>query len=388
MTRSVSTLVIGGGVIGASVAWHLLQRGEHNVLVVDASPEPGMGSTGRATGGYRGQFATRINVQLSLLSRAKLLRFADDVGADAEYRPVGYLFLADDAAMMTAFREARAVQHAAGLTEACELSLDDAQRINPDVVMDGVTGAAWCPSDATIRPLKILRGYLDAAQRGGIQVQWNTEVRSMERNAAGLITHVHAGDERIAVGQVVNAAGAWSANIAALVGIDLPVRPTRRQIACTVPLTTLDDGFPMTIWARDAFHLRVRDGRALLNWPIDIPRDDPYALDLDQPLVERVWAVARERVPAMRATTLDPAAHWVGLYEMSPDKTVIFGRAPGCDNLVLVNGSSGHGVMHSPILGQLAAELLCDGATSTLDTHPLRLGRFADGESLPLSGML
>jgi sarcosine oxidase, subunit beta len=388
MTRSVSTLVIGGGVIGASVAWHLLQRGERDVLVVDATSEPGMGSTGRATGGYRGQFSTAINVQLSLLSRAKLLRFMDDVGVDPEYRPVGYLFLADDHAMLAAFREARAVQHAAGLTEARELSLDEAQRISPNVVMDGVIGAAWCPSDATIRPLKILRGYLDAAQRGGVHVQWNTTIQRMDRDASGRITHVHVGAERVAVGTVVNAAGAWSANIAALAGVDLPVRPTRRQIACTVPLTTLDDSFPMTIWARDAFHLRVRDGRALLNWPIDIPRDDPYSLELDQPLIDRVWAIAQHRVPAMRTTTLDPAAHWVGLYEMSPDKTVIFGRAPGCENLLLVNGSSGHGVMHSPILGQLAAEVLCDGATTALNVHALRLGRFADGEALPLSGML
>lgn len=388
MTRSVSTLVIGGGVIGASVAWHLMQRGARDVLVVDASPEPGMGSTGRATGGYRGQFANTINVRLSLLSRAKLLRFASDIGVDPEYRPVGYLFLADDQAMLDAFRAARDIQHAAGLTEAVELSLDEAQRINPRVAMDGVIGAAWCPSDATIRPLKILRGYLDAAQRGGVMVQWNAPVRGMTRDASGRITHVDVAGESIEVERVVNAAGAWSATIARHAGVDLPVTPTRRQIACTVPLTTLDDDFPMTIWARDAFHLRVRDGRALLNWPIDTPRADPYALDVDQPLIDRVWKVAQERVPAMRTTSLDPAAHWVGLYEMSPDKTVIFGRATECENLFLANGSSGHGVMHSPIIGQLMAELLCDGATSTLDVHALRLSRFADGEALPLSGML
>ncbi len=374
--------------IGASVAWHLLQRGERDVLVVDAAPEPGKGSTGRATGGYRSQFANAINVRLSLLSRAKLLRFVDDVGVDPEYNPVGYLFLADDAAMLESFREARVVQHAAGLLEACELSLDAAQRISPNVLMDGVIGAAWCPSDGTIRPMKILRGYLDAAQRGGVQVQWNTPVRGMDRDASGRITHVRAGSERIAVGQVVNCAGAWSAPIAAFAGVDLPVRPARRQITCTEPLTTLDDDFPMTIWARDAFHLRVRDGRALLNWPIETLRDDPYALDLDQSLVDRVWAIAQERVPAMRSTALDPDAHWVGLYEMSPDKTVIFGRAPGCENFILVNGSSGHGVMHSPILGQLTAELLCDGATHSLDVRSLRPERFAEGDALPLSGML
>ena len=388
MTRFVSTLVIGGGVIGASVAWHLQQRGVRDVLVVDASPGPGGGSTGKATGGYRGQFATAINVQLSLLSRAKLQRFAADTGVDAQYDPVGYLFLADDAPTLEAFRAARAIQHAAGLTEACELSLDDAQRINPHVDMDGIIGAAWCPSDATIRPLQILRGYLESAQRGGVQVQWNAPVRGMTLDGTGRITHVDVAGEQIAVGQVVNAAGAWAAPIAGMAGVTLPVVPTRRQIACTEPLTTLDDRFPMTIWARDAFHLRVRDGRALLNWPIDTPRSNPYALDVDQPLVDAVWAVARERVPAMRDTALDPSAHWVGLYEMSPDKTVIFGHAPGCENLLLVNGSSGHGVMHSPILGQLSAELLCDGATSTLDVRPLRPTRFAEGAALPISGML
>ena len=350
--------------IGASVAWHLQQRGVRDVLVVDASPEPGCGSTGKATGGYRGQFANRINVELSLLSRAKLLRFVDDVGVDPEYRPVGYLFLADDQATLDSFRAARDIQHAAGLTEACELTLDEAQRINPHVVLDGVVGAAWCPSDATIRPLNILRGYLDAARHGGVQVQWNAPVQGMEREANGCITHVTVAGERIAVGQVVNAAGAWSARIAAMAGVDLPVTPARRQIACTEPLTALDDSFPMTIWTRDAFHLRIRDRRALLNWPVDTLRDDP------------------------RTTALDASAHWVGLYEMSPDKTVIFGRARSCDNLLLVNGSSGHGVMHSPILGQLAAELLCDGATRTLDVHALRLERFAEGDAQPISGLL
>lgn len=374
--------------IGASVAWHLQQRGARDVLIVDASSGPGEGSTGRATGGFRAQFANTINVQLSLLSRAKLHRFADDTGTDAGFRSVGYLFLLDESAALDAFRDARAIQHAAGLTEATELTLSEAQRINPLVEMDGVIGAAWCPTDATIRPMQILRGYLDAARRGGVRVQWNAAVQGMTRNADGRITHVTVDGERIAVEMVVNAAGAWAAPIAAMAGFDLPVRPARRQIACTEPLTTLDDSFPMTIWARDAFHLRVRDGRALLNWPVDTPRDDPFALDVDQPLVDAVWAVAQQRVPSLRASALDPAAHWVGLYEMSPDKTVILGRAPGCANMLLVNGSSGHGVMHSPILGQLVAELICDGAAQSLDVRPLRPERFAEGDALPLSGML
>ena len=133
MTASVSTLIIGGGVIGASVAWHLVQRGERDILIVDAAAEPGMGSTGRATGGFRAQFANDINVRLSLLSREKLRRFVDDTGVDPEYNPVGYLFLCDDAPTLDAFRVMRDMQHAAGLNEACEISVDEAARINPNV---------------------------------------------------------------------------------------------------------------------------------------------------------------------------------------------------------------------------------------------------------------
>jgi sarcosine oxidase, subunit beta len=388
MSRSVSTLVIGGGVIGASVAWHLRRRGVRDVLVVDAAPGPGEGSTGRATGGYRAQFATAINVRLSVLSRAKLRTFADDTGVDPGVREVGYLYLADDEATMAAFRASHAVQQAAGATDVRAISVDEAAQINPHVDLSGVIGASWCPSDSTIRPRNILRGYMESAQRDGVTFEWNAPVRGMHLDASGRIAAVDVNGEMVHVDHVVNAAGAWSAPIAAMAGVSLPVVPTRRQVACTVPLTTLDDGFPMTIWTRDAFHLRVRDGRALLNWPIDTPRADPYALDVDQPLVDRVWQIAQERVPILRETALDPSAHWAGLYEMSPDKTVIFGRAAGCENLILVNGSSGHGVMHSPILGQLVSELLLDGATHTLNTHALRPTRFAEGDALPPSGLL
>jgi sarcosine oxidase, subunit beta len=208
MTRSVSTLVIGGGVIGASVAWHLVQRGERDVLIVDASAGPGHGSTGKASGGYRGQYANSINVRLSVLARAKLRTFEQDTGVDPGYNPVGYLFLADDATTMRALADARAIQHAAGLTEARELTVAEAAAISPNVLMDGVIGATWCPTDGTIRPLKILRGYLEAAQRGGARVEWSRAVGGMDRAHDGRITHVTVAGERIAVGQVVNAAGA------------------------------------------------------------------------------------------------------------------------------------------------------------------------------------
>ena len=390
--RSPSVLVVGAGVVGASVAWHLAARGAADVLLVDAAPGPGAGSTGRAVGGFRGQFATAPNVRLSVLAREKLLRFADEVGADPGYREVGYLFLAHDRAALDALRAARRVQHACGLTQAVELTPDEAAAINPHVLLAGAVGASWCPTDGTTRPLQILRGYLDDAERRGVRVAWDTRVTGVERDASGRIVRVRTSRDDVTPGVVVNAAGPWAGQLAALAGVDLPVRPVRRQIAVAEPAPDmpLDDAFPMTIWTSDVFHLRVRDGRALLNWPVDTPSPSGSAEDLTvhRPWVDEVWEKARGRVPALRAGRLDDDAHYVGLYEMSPDKSLILGVAPGCPNMILANGSSGHGVMHAPATGQLVAELVLDGRATAMDVHALRPERFAEGDALPLSGIL
>ena len=326
-------------------------------------------------------------MRLSLLARDKLRRFEAEVGTDPQYREVGYLFLCDGPAHLAAFREARAVQHACGLHEAAEITAAEAAALAPHARLDGVAGAAWCPTDGTIRPMEILRGYLGGVERAGIPVHWNARVTGVEQDAGGRIVAVESTAGRFTPGQVVNAAGAWAGGVAALAGVELPVRPARRQIAVAVG-HGLPDEIPMTNWARDAFHLRVRDGQALLNWPVDTPASDPFSLELHRPWVEATWAMARERVPAMAHARLDDGAHWAGLYELSPDKTVILGHDPACPNLLLVNGSSGHGVMHSPVLGHLAAELLLDGRASLLDVHPLRPARFAEGDAHPVNDLL
>mgnify|MGYP002777130412 CR=1 FL=1 len=387
---SADVVVVGGGVVGASVARALARRGVRDVVVLDRAPGPGTGdgSTGRATGGYRAQFTAAINVRLSLLARDVLRRFADETGVDAGYRPVGYLFLVHDDATFALLAAAQSVQRGCGLVEARMLGPEEARACNPQVRLDGAVGAAWCPTDGTIRPLELLRGFREDGARHGVRHVWDAPVTALVRGGDGRITHVVAGGARIACGHVVNAAGPWAAALAAMAGVTLPVVPVRRQVCTTAPLTALDDDFPMTIWTKDAFHLRVRDGRALLNWPVDTPAARPDALTIHEPWVDATWAMAQARVPALAHATLDRAATWAGLYEMTPDRTAILDVAPGCDNLVLVNGSSGHGVMHSPALGPLAAELLLDGRTTTLDTTPLRLARFADGAPHPVHDVL
>jgi sarcosine oxidase subunit beta len=380
-------VILGGGIMGASVAWHLAQRGVCDVLLVDRAESPGQGSTGRATGGYRAQYATSINVRLSLLSRAKLLAFADDTGGAAGYAPCGYLWLASTERELAALDEARQVQHASGLAEALAVTPDDIRRLNPAVAPDGVLGGAWCPSDGFIRPVDMLAGYLGAAQRLGVRVRWDEEVTGLDCNERG-VAAVRTRRGRIPCGAAVNALGAWASGIMDRTGFALPVTPLRRQVAATVATAVLPATMPMTIFASDGFHLRVRNGRVLLLWPSPGVAGRPFDDSVDSAWVGMVVAKAHARVPVLRGVPVDPSACWAGLYEMSPDKHAILGAVPGVPNLYLINGSSGHGVMHAPALGQLLAEIICEGSASALDVDPLRPGRFAENDLNPVSELL
>ncbi|HEX2250876.1 MAG TPA: FAD-dependent oxidoreductase, partial [Gemmatimonadales bacterium] len=177
--RTASIVIIGAGVIGASVAYHLALRGWREILVLDRYHGPGQGSTGKATGGFRAQYASRINVRLSLLSRDKIRCFTEETGGNAGYLPVGYLWLASTERELGVLRAARRVQHQEGLTEAIEVGPEEIARINPAVALDEAIGGAFCPSDGFIHPLGILEGYLSAARRLGVQVEWQVEVAGL-----------------------------------------------------------------------------------------------------------------------------------------------------------------------------------------------------------------
>jgi sarcosine oxidase subunit beta len=387
MTRA-AVAVIGGGVMGASVAYHLAARGQRDVVVLDRAAGPGAGSSGRATGGYRAQYATAVNVRLSLLTRAKLLRFADETGVDPGYQPAGYLWLAGSVAELEALHAGRRVQHAEGLHEAVEVTPEDIARLNPAIRLNGIVGGAFCPSDGFLRPLKLLEGYLAAAGRQGVRIHWDIEVTGMRRRGDGLIERLETSRGPFAVEAVVNAGGPWAASVAALAGVSLPVTPLRRQILPTTPCDLLPANMPMTIWAGDGFHLRVRDGRVLLLWPTPGEPGHPFDTRVDPTWIDAVVAKAHDRIPILRRATIDRAGSWAGLYEMSPDKHAILGATTDCPNLYCINGSSGHGVMHAPALGQLLAEIICDGRASTLDVSCLRPSRFEEGRPNPVSELL
>ena len=378
--RSAEVVVIGAGVIGASVAYHLARRGCGPVMVVERSRSSGEGSTGRATGGFRAQFGSEINVRLSLLSREKLWRFEEELGADPGYRPCGYLFLAGDGAQLGALLRAQGVQREAGLEEAREVTPSGIEEINPAIRTDGLVGGVFCPTDGFIRPMGILGGYVEGAGRLGVRFEYGVECTGFELDGSGRIAAVRTSGGDVVCGSVVNAAGAWAAPVAREAGLDLPVEPLRRQAAVTHPFELLPEDMPMTIFVEDGFHLRVRDGRVLLLWPDEPAVADPFDQSVEDSWLGTVVRMARERVPCLSQTSIDRERCWAGLYEMSPDGHALLGKAPGMENFYLANGSSGHGVMHAPALGHLLAEILLDGAARTLDVHALRPSRFAEDE--------
>ncbi len=378
--RRAATVVIGGGVIGASVAHHLAARGHHDVLVLDRGARPGLGSTGAATGGFRAQYGTAINVRLSLLAREELLRFEEETGVDPGYEQAGYLWLAASEHALGALREANRLHHAEGLHEAAVVTPEEIARIQPAVALEGVRGGAFCPTDGFIRPLRILEGCRAAAARRGVTFRDGVEVVSIERDAAGAIRAAATREGRVETERVVNAAGPWAREVAAMAGVDLPVAPLRRQVVPTDPTDALPARMPMTIWADDGYHLRVRDGRVLLLWPTPGIAERPYDVSVDPGWIDAVAEKTRARVPALRGVGIDRGGAWGGLYEVSPDRHAILGPAPRCANLWLANGASGHGVMHALALGRLLAEWIVDGAPRSLDPHPLRPERFAEGD--------
>ena len=380
-------MVIGGGVIGASIAYHLALNGWRNVVVLDRGQGPGAGSTRKATGGYRAQFATPINVRLSLLARDKLIRFREETGVDSGYQPVGYLWLAENARQLELLRESQRMQHQEGLVEAVELGLDEIADVNPAISLDRVAGAAFCPTDGYIRPLEILRGYIGAGERLGVRFVWGEEMTSVTRESSGRITHIATASNSYSADNYVNAAGAWASTVASLAGVVVPVVPLRRQAAVTIPTDVLPASMPMTIFMEDDFHMRVRDGRVMLCWPSPETPGEPPDLRADSSWIDIVSAKGRERVPGLANVEIDRAMCYAGLYEMSPDDHAIIGKSGECENLWLANGSSGHGVMHSPAIGHITADLI-SGRDPPVDVTQLRPSRFAEGAAIVSSELI
>ncbi len=370
----LDAVIIGGGVVGASVAYHLARRGMRRVVVLERDAL-GSGSTSKNAGGVRLQFSSEINVQLSQRSIPKLERFAVEMGVDPQLHQVGYLFLITEERDVAPFERSLKLWARLGVP-AKRLTAAQAGDVLPSVVVDDVRFATICMKDGYVDPSSLLRGYVARARELGVTFREGAGVTAIER-AEGRVTAVRAGDERIGCERAIVAAGPWSRQVGALAGVDLPIDPLRRHIFITESAPGLPDEFPLTIEFATGLYLHRESGGVLLGMadPNDRPGrfDDSVNWDFLPRVVERAIA----RVPALERTSIRTG--WAGFYEDTPDKHPIVGAVDGVDGLFCAAGFSGHGVMHAPAAGELLAELIVDGRAS-LDLRPLRHSRFAEGD--------
>jgi len=373
MPTQAHIVIIGGGVMGASTAYHLARRGCRDVVLLEREATFGSGATGKCAGGIRYQFSTEINIRLSQLSLPMLGRFEEEIGQAIDLRWPGYLFLLTNEAEVAMFRQNLDLQHRLGVPTEW-LSGDEVRRRWPQLKTEDVLAATFHSGDGLADPNSVVNGTIQAARRLGVQALTETVVTGIDTEG-DRIRGVSTSRGRIACDIVVNAAGPWSAAASEMAGLPLPVRPLRRQLLTTTPLPELPADFPVVIdLARGiGFH---REGEGLLT---GMPNpDEPPGFDES---VDEAWELIHLEAAIERLPLLAQAgrlSHWAGLYEVTPDHHPIFGSVPGLSGYYLVTGFSGHGFMHGPASGLLMAEIILDGHASTLDVSMLDYGRFAE----------
>jgi len=384
MKTSADVVIVGGGCMGASVAYHLARRGVTNVVLLEREKMLGTGSTGRNAGGVRHQFSNEANIRLSIESIALLERFGDEIGHPIDFHQDGYLFLLSSEASVETFRQNVALQRRLGV-DVEWLDAAAAARLAPGLDASGVRAATFCQRDGIADPNGVTMGFVKAAQAAGVSVERDVEVTAIHLDA-GRVASVETTRGTIATRTVVNAAGPWAEQVGRLAGVDVPVTPVRRHIfiaACDAPAPAAAPGSPPAPAAFPESHVMVidfettfyfhREGAGLLFGMGDPREKSGFDMTVQWDFLPQVIDVAVTRLPALANASISHA--WAGLYEMSPDANPIIGRAATVEGFYLINGFSGHGFQHSPAAGRILADLIA-GRDPHFDLAPFAIDRF------------
>jgi sarcosine oxidase subunit beta len=373
--HTAEVLIIGAGIIGASVAYHLAIRGCTDVLILEKAEAPITGSTAFSAGGVRHQFAREVNIRLSKYSIERLKNFSDEVGGHADLRQTGYLFLINKEDTWAQFQDQVRLQRSLSVQVEL-LEPRDVLEYVPGTRLDDILGATFGAEDGFCDPYGIASGYLTRARELGVRVALSTPVTDAQFKGDRLVA-VETPDGLVSGEFVVNACGAWSGQVAALLGVDLPVQPYRRNAFITECFPKFPDPIPLTFDVDTGFWMR-KEGDGLL-FGMANPADPPGVnLNVDWEWLPEVLDAGIDRFPLLEEARLAKRQCWAGLYEISPDHMPILGRHPELPNYLHASGFSGHGVMHSPAAGMLIAEEILDGRAHSIDIDELRITRFGN----------
>lgn len=373
---SASVVVIGGGIIGLSTAYHLASSGARDVVLVEKH-EFGSGSTVKAAGGVRAQFSDPVNIELGRRSLRTFERFGEEFGQEIDLRQVGYLFLLDSAEHVEAFERNVALQNELGVPSRM-IDVAEAKRRSPLISTEGLLAAAFCPSDGHCTPESVVLGYASAARRAGARLLRGTTVEAIESDGR-TISAVRTDRGTITTDTVVCAAGPWSRSIGAMVGVDLPVVPMRRQILTTESIEGLDPRTPFSIDFATSFYFHG-EGRGLLLGMSDPDESPGFNLQRSDAWLPRLGEAIAHRAP--RISEVGIAGGWAGLYELTPDHNALIGVADGVSRFLYATGFSGHGFLMGPAVGEVMRDLY-RGSTPVVDVSRLDVRRFDGSDVRP-----
>jgi len=371
-----SVVVVGGGVMGLSTAYHLASAGVTDVVLVERD-ELGCGSTCKAAGGVRAQFSDAVNVELGLRSLRTFETFEQTFGQDIDLHQVGYLFLLERADDVGAFEQNVALQNEIGVPSRM-IDVEEAKRLSPLISTEGLLAAAWSPTDGHCTPESVVGGYAAAARRAGATLVRHCAVTRID-SSGGDITGVVTERGTISTDTVVCTAGAWSRDLGAMVGVDLPVEPLRRQILTTEPVPGLDPRTPFTIDFATSFYFHA-EGPGLLLGMSDPDETPGFKLDVSDEWLAGLTDAVERRAPALGEVGLRPG--WAGLYEMTPDHNALVGESAEVSRFLYATGFSGHGFLMGPAVGEVMRDLYL-GRDPVVDVSSLTAARFVAAELRP-----
>lgn len=360
--------------MGCSLAFYLAGQGRR-VLVIDRG-RIGQGATAACAGGIRAQFSTEVNIRMGMEAKRVLSRFVAETGYPADFRQVGYLFLLTTDDERATFAEAVRLQRRLGLDDVVELTPADARALVPGLQTDDLTGATFCPSDGLAGPNEVTYGFANAARRRGAVILEDTPLTAFLTRGDRVTGVATAHGEVISDGTVI-CAGPWSAAAGAMLGLALPIAPSRRQVFVSEPFSGIERRSPMTIDFHTSFYFHPEGDGVLFGMsdPSTPPGDDTT---VDWSFLERITAVAQRRWPPLLEARVKTA--WAGLYEMTPDYQPLIG--PLRPGLWVAAGFSGHGFMMAPAVGRWLATWMVSGAPPN-DLAAFAPNRFRTGALQP-----
>jgi sarcosine oxidase subunit beta len=374
---SANVVVIGGGVMGASIAFHLAEAGVPDVLLLERGDLAG-GSTSKAAGGVRAQFSDPVNIALGLRGLDAFEDFPNRPGQQIDLHQPGYLFVLTDPDQVAVYEESVALQNSMGVPSRM-LTPEEAAALSPGIDTSDVLAAAFHARDGYCSPESVVLGYASGARRHGATVRTHVSVTGIVVDG-DRIAAVETNHGPVQTGTVVCAAGAWSKQIGDMAGVPLPVLPLRRQILITEPLddalsSTLPDTMPMTIDAATTFYLH-REGPSVLLGMSYQDEEPGFSEEYSEDWLPDLMEAMERRCPAL--LDVGVAYRWVGFYEVTPDHNALIGESPHVSRFLYATGFSGHGFLQGPAVGEVIRDLYL-GHEPVVDVSPFTAERFAHG---------